>query len=207
MRYIIAGIHTGIGKTVVSAVLSKVLNAHYWKPVQAGIEEPTDTETIQSLLKEGAKILPERYVLKMPASPHIAAHVEGVNIQLKDFELPSYNHLIVETAGGIMSPLGDGITNLDLMQLFDLPVILVIGDYLGSINHSLMSIEVLKSTKLTIKGLVFSGTPVQSSRDFIVEYSQLPVLAEVPKLNFNDGNQFEAYCIKEGDRIKEVLSI
>ncbi|HEY1046025.1 MAG TPA: dethiobiotin synthase [Bacteroidia bacterium] len=206
MRYIIAGIHTGIGKTVVAAVLSKVLNANYWKPVQAGVEDPTDTETILGLLKGEAKIIPERYILKMPASPHIAAHVEGIKIQLSDFELPQHDSLIVETAGGIMSPLGDGITNLDLMQKFGLPVILVIGDYLGSINHSLLSIELLKSSKLTIKGLVFSGAAVQSSRDFIVEYSGLPVLAEVPHLNLQDDEEFEQYCQSEGNRIKEVLS-
>ena len=207
MKYIIAGIHTGIGKTVVSAVLCNVLKAHYWKPVQAGIEDPTDTETIQELLMGEAKIVSERHVLKMPASPHIAAYVEGIKIQLSDFELPVHNNLIVETAGGIMSPLGNGITNLDLMQKLDLPVILVVGDYLGSINHSLMSIEVLKSTKLTIRGLVFSGTPVQSSRDYIAEYSGLPVLAEVPMFDFDNKKEFDQYCLKVGDRIREELSV
>lgn len=206
MKYIVAGIHTGIGKTVVSAVLSKVLNANYWKPVQAGIEDPTDTETILELLKDDAKIIPERYILKMPASPHIAAHVEGIKIQMEDFELPQSDSLIVETAGGIMSPLGDEITNLDLMQKFGLPVILVIGDYLGSINHSLLSIEVLKSSKLTIKGIVFSGAAVQSSRDFIVEYSGLPAIAEVPLLNLQNSKEFEQYCQSEGNKIREVLS-
>ena len=181
---IIAGIHTGIGKTLCSAILCQAWGYDYWKPVQAGDLAHSDSIFIKNNVSNPlCTIHPEAYQLQMAASPHFAAYTEGVNIERQKMNLPpTHNNIIVETAGGIMSPLGMNFLNIDLIQHLKLPVILVSENYLGSINHTLMSIYVLKQHNIPIKGIIFNGDVIQSSVDFIVENSQLPHLFSIPKM-------------------------
>ena len=182
MNFIIAGIHTGIGKTICSAVLTEALQYDYWKPVQAGDLESTDSHFIQNHIEnKRTRIIPEAYRLTIPASPHFAAAQDGVEIVLDKLTLPkSDNSIIVETAGGILSPLSDTLVNLDLIKHLGLPVVLVTNDYLGSINHTLLSVEILRGAKIEILGLVFSGQRVDATRTFIQKYTGLKTLLEIP---------------------------
>jgi dethiobiotin synthetase len=181
-RIAIAGIHTGIGKTIASAVLAEVLGADYWKPVQAGSPDSTDTMLVKSFLRDGAKrVHPEAVMLTEPMSPHAAAKAEGVQIDHAKFSWPITDKtLLIETAGGILSPMSDHATMADFMQHFSLPVLLISNNYLGSINHTLLSIEVLKKRGLNILGLVMNGTSNPSSEEFIETYSSVPVIARIP---------------------------
>ena len=181
---IIAGIHTGIGKTLCSAILCQAWGYDYWKPVQAGDLAHSDSVFIKNNVSNPlCTIHPEAYQLQMAASPHFAADTEGVIIEREKMNLPyTHNNIIVETAGGIMSPLGKNFLIIDLIQHLKLPVILVSENYLGSINHTLMSIYALKQHNIPIKGIIFNGQVVPSSVDFIVENTQLPHLFSVPKM-------------------------
>ena len=182
MNFIIVGIHTGIGKTICSAVLTEALQFDYWKPVQAGDLESTDSHFIQNHIEnKRTRIIPEAYRLTIPASPHFAAAQDGVEIFLDKLTLPkSDNSIIVETAGGILSPLSDTLVNLDLIKHLGLPVVLVTNDYLGSINHTLLSVEILRGANIEILGLVFSGQRVDATRTFIQNYTGLKTLLAVP---------------------------
>lgn len=180
-QYIIAGIGTEIGKTFIASILTESLEADYWKPVQSGSLDFTDTNAVQSLVSNRETIFhPEAYRLNEPLSPHAAAAIDGVEIQLSNFELPiTDNNLIVELAGGLMVPLNKDTTNLDLIKQLNLPVILVSKNYLGSINHTLLSIEVLKSSNIDIKGIIFNGESNPSSEDYILNYTQVTLIGRV----------------------------
>jgi len=183
MNLIIAGIHTGIGKTVCSAVICQALGYDYWKPVQAGELDNSDSIFIKThVTNPTCFIHPERYRLTIPASPHYAAEQDGLEIKATDFTLPqTKNSLLVETAGGIVSPLSHSFLNIDLVAQLQLPVILVSNNYLGSINHTLLSIAALQQKNIAIKGLVFCGEEVAATRDFILQYSKLPLLFTIPQ--------------------------
>ena len=180
-QYIIAGIGTEIGKTFISSILTEALQADYWKPIQSGALDFTDTDTVKSLISNDKTVFhPEAYRLNQPMSPHAAAAIDGVEIELSKFELPNTNNnLIVELAGGIMVPLNDRETNLDLIKKLKIPVILISKNYLGSINHTLLSAEILKMNNIEIKGLIFNGEPNKSSEDFILNYTKLECLGRV----------------------------
>lgn len=182
MSFIIAGIDTNIGKTVVSAILCQKLGYHYWKPVQAGDLHASDSIFIQkNVATSQCHIYEERHRLQTPASPHYAAALENITIKLSDFALPNTEKpLIVETAGGLMSPLSNEVLNIDLIKHLGLPVILVSKNYLGSINHTLLAINVLKQYNIPIHGLVFSGEVNEVSQGFITNYSKVPILFCVP---------------------------
>jgi dethiobiotin synthetase len=188
MGIIIAGIHTGIGKTICSAVICQALGYDYWKPVQAGDLENSDSIFIQrNVTNPACKIHREKYLLQTPMSPHKAAEIDGILITKDDFILPiSTNPMVVETAGGIMSPLADNLLNIDLMEHLQLPVILVSNNYLGSINHTLLTVSALKQRNIPIKGLVFSGEEVSSSREFILQYTLVPLLFSIPLFKKTD---------------------
>jgi dethiobiotin synthetase len=181
MKYIIAGIGTEIGKTFISSILTESLQADYWKPIQSGALDFTDTDTVRSLISNDKTIFhPEIYRLNQPMSPHAAAAIDGIEIELPKFELPeTNNHLIVELAGGIMVPLNNHETNLDLIKKLNIPVILVSKNYLGSINHTLLSIEILKLNNIAIEGLIFNGEQNKYSEDFILNYTNLNLLGRI----------------------------
>ena len=172
-RYVVAGIGTDVGKTIVAAILVKALKAAYWKPVQSGLER--DTDIIQTLIPE-ARCYPEAYHFKMPASPHQAAAAEGLIIE----SLPVPYHegtLIIELAGGLMVPLRPDLLSLDWAKTLEAEWILVSRYYLGSINHTLLSLAALEGQK--VKGVVLIGDLNEASREVIAQRS--PILLEIPK--------------------------
>ena len=178
-QYIIAGIGTEIGKTVCSAIITKALRADYWKPIQAGNLTDGDAYWVQQWVP-GTEIHPSTYALRSPLSPHTAAELDGIRIDLNSFHLPeTTENLVVELAGGIMVPLNEKDTNLDLIGRLGLPVILVSKNYLGSINHTLMTFEILKSRNIDIAALVFNGQTNSSGESFILNHTGLPVLLRV----------------------------
>ena len=178
--YVIAGIGTEVGKTIVSAIMVQRLKADYWKPVQAGSLDQSDTMTVRQLAPCGAVFHPEAFRLKRAMSPHAAAKKEGVLIEQKQMTLPlTENTLVVELAGGLMAPLAPGLSNIDLLPDWKLPVVLVSSYYLGSINHTLLSIEALKRRNISLLGLVFNGDPVESTRSAILESSGLRSLLDI----------------------------
>jgi dethiobiotin synthetase len=181
MQYIIAGIGTEIGKTFISSILTESLQADYWKPIQSGALDFTDSDTVKSLISNTKTVFhPEAYRLNEPMSPHAAAAIDGVEIELSKFQLPQTdNHLIVELAGGIMVPLNDRETNIDLIKKLNIPVILISKNYLGSINHTLLSVKVLKMYNILVKGLIFNGEQNKSSEEFILNYTKLECLGRV----------------------------
>lgn len=158
MKLFVTGVGTGVGKTVVSSMLVSRFKADYWKPIQAGDLEDTDSMKVQRWTHNMFHIHKERYALQRASSPHEAAEVEGVEIRISDFELPQTdNTLIVEGAGGLYVPLNKKDYMIDLIRHLDLEVVLVIRDYLGVINHSLLSINALESKGIPIYSVVFNG--------------------------------------------------
>jgi len=180
-RYVISGIGTEVGKTVVSAIVSEALKATYWKPVQAGELENTDSHKVQRLTSN-VRILPEAYKLKEPMSPHAAAEIDGVNIQLNDFNLPQVDgNFIIEGAGGLLVPINmQGLLYADVFKNWNLPVIIVSRHYLGSINHSLLTAEVLKKRDIKIAGWIFVGEENKTSESIILKVTDLPMIARIP---------------------------
>lgn len=176
-HFFITGIGTEVGKTAVASVLVEALRAEYWKPIQCGDLESSDTHTIQSRVSFPARCYPERFRLKLPKSPHQAAAAEGVTIQLSDFVLPITTHsLIVEGAGGILVPLNENDSMLDLMMQLQLPVIIVTRNYLGSLNHTFLTVEVLKRSGVVIEGLVYNGSADAELEAFVSRKTRLPIL-------------------------------
>jgi dethiobiotin synthetase len=177
-QFIIAGIGTEIGKTVVSAILTAGLKADYWKPVQSGDIDTGDAYWIRKWVPS-ATIHPSTYALTQPLSPHSAAEIDGITIDLAAFKIPTNRTLIVELAGGIMVPLNDHETNLDLIKQLGLPVILVSKNYLGSINHTLLTYEMLKQRGIPMAGIVFNGPENPSGEKFILNHTGLPLVLRV----------------------------
>lgn len=185
--FFVSGIGTDVGKTVASAFLQLALDADYWKPVQAGDLAFGDADRVRKYTGLPAgRYFPERYRLKTPASPHYAARLDGENIELTDFTLPertSDRPLLVEGAGGLLVPINERDTMLDLATHLRLPVILVSRHYLGSINHTLLSLEVLRNRGVPLAGLVFSGGRNEESARIISKMGRVPVLATLPELH------------------------
>lgn len=182
---IITGTDTGIGKTVVAAGLAAALGAHYWKPIQAGTEEGTDSLTALDLGVPQARILPERYRLVMPASPHLAAEAEGVTLDPAQLQLPDHRPLIIEGAGGLMVPIrrDPPWLMIDQFAAWNAPVLLVARTALGTINHSLLSIEALKVRGMTIAGLIFAGDAHPDNEAIIASISGVPNFGRLPSLD------------------------
>jgi len=181
-RLFISGIGTNVGKTVVSAILTEALQADYWKPIQSGDLNYTDNMKVRELVSNSiSKFHPERFKLTEPLSPHASAKIDKIKISLTDFKIPSTNnHLIVEGAGGLMVPINhEGDLIIDLIKHLNLSVILVSQNYLGSINHTLLSIQELKSNKIPIEGLIFNGKPTPESEYIIEKISGVKTLFRI----------------------------
>ena len=179
MRIFVTAIGTDSGKTVFSAILTQALDADYWKPVQAGY--PTDRETVQNLVTNPkSQFFPETYLLQTPASPHAAAKTDGIRIELDRFLIPEYGeHLIIEGAGGAMVPLNDLDMVVDMIPAFEAQTILVSNLYLGSINHTLLTVELLDRRGIKPLGIVFNGISNPASEDIIVNKSGYRVLLRI----------------------------
>lgn len=184
-RIVVTGTDTGIGKTVFSAGLAGLLNGFYWKPVQSGLDGETDSEVVARLagLPSG-RVLPETYRLKSPLSPHRSAEIDGVAIEAVKLSLPDLQGpLIIEGAGGLMVPLNRQTRFIDIFQEWQLPVILCARTALGTINHTLLSIEALRARSIPLIGIAFIGEEVADTQRTIVEFGGVPQLGRLPLLD------------------------
>jgi len=181
----VTGIGTDVGKTLISAILTEALEADYWKPIQAGDISNSDTIKVKNLVSNTKTVFhPEAYQLSQPMSPHAAAAIDGIEIKLSKINLPvTNNRIIIEGAGGLMVPLNDKELIVDLISGLKVGVILVVQNYLGSINHTLLSIEVLKNKKIEVLGLIFNGESNEASETYILNYSKLKCLGRVKRYN------------------------
>lgn len=192
-RYFVTAIGTDSGKTVVSAVFCEALKADYWKPIQAGL--PKDSDIVKSLIRNKTSVIhSERFILNTPASPHAAARIDGVEINVESFSLPQAERLIVEGAGGCMVPLNDKDFVIDLIKHLKLPVVLVSNLYLGSINHTLLSFEAIHRRAIPIAGIVFNGEPNRESQRIILEHTNLKLLLHIEKENEITPAQISKYA-------------
>lgn len=180
-KIFISGIGTDIGKTVAAAIVTEALHADYWKPVQAGNLGDTDSDFVRRMISNKISVIhPEAFRLTQPMSPHAAAAIDGVKIKLSRMAVPQTNRdLVIEGAGGILVPLNNKRLVIDLIGKFDAELIIVVKNYLGSINHSLMTIEAAKARKLKIAGLIFNGEPNEASQKIILKHSGLPLLGSI----------------------------
>lgn len=181
--YIVTGTDTGVGKTVVAAGLSQALRARYWKPVQAGLEDETDSHCV-ARLAPAARILPEGFSLRTPCSPHEAARADGVTITLADLPLPSgRGPLVIEGAGGVLVPLAADLLTIETFAHWGLPVVMVARTTLGTINHTLLSLEALLARDIKVAGVIFSGAENSASENAIVHFGRCRHLGRLPRLD------------------------
>lgn len=183
----VTGIGTGVGKTLVAAVLTEYLHADYWKPVQAGDIENSDSNTVRKLISGKKSVIhPERYLFSLAASPHKAARFAGVHLSPEDFTLPETdNLLIIEGAGGLMVPLSESLLMIDLIRYFEAGALLVVRNYLGCINHSLLSYEMLRTTGIPLTGIVINGDMDHDTYDILRSYIPVAIpfwhVPEIPR--------------------------
>lgn len=185
-RFFITGTDTGIGKTVVSALLCAALDAIYWKPIQTGTREGTDRNTVMSLAElPESRTIPEAYSFVPPVSPHLAARLAGVRIDLRKIRMPQiavHESLIVEGAGGALVPINRTHLMTHLMKRLKLPVLLISRTALGTINHTLLSLAALRAAGLRVRGVVMVGKPNRENRKAIEHYGEIEVIGSVPIL-------------------------
>ncbi|NQX38405.1 dethiobiotin synthetase [Pedobacter steynii] len=183
--YFITGIGTGIGKTIVSAILTEKLQADYWKPIQSGDLDNSDSLLVARLISNQKTVIhPEQFKLSQPLSPHLSARIDGIHIEAAAIKAPATtNNLVIEGAGGLMVPINEEELILDLIKSLSAKVIVVSQNYLGSINHTLLTLEVLKSRKIEVEGLIFNGAANEESERYISTYSGIPILGRIPQLD------------------------
>ncbi|CCV16462.1 dethiobiotin synthase [Mesorhizobium sp. STM 4661] len=184
-RIVVTGTDTGIGKTVFSAGLAGLLDGFYWKPVQSGLDEETDSEVVERLagLPMG-RALPEVYRLKEPLSPHRSAELDGVAIDVAKLSLPDLpGPIVIEGAGGLMVPLNRRTKFIDIFAQWRVPVILCARTTLGTINHTLLSIEALRARSIPLIGIAFIGDEVADTQRTIVEFSGVRQLGRLPHID------------------------
>jgi dethiobiotin synthetase len=191
---IVSGTDTGIGKTVAAAGIAAALGAFYWKPVQAGMEDGTDSGVVEALGVPADRILPEAYRLSLPASPHFAAQHDGLKIDPARLSLPAQRPLVVEGAGGVMVPLcaAPPWLMIDQFAAWEASVLLVARTALGTINHSLLSIEALRKRDIPIAGLLFIGETHAENERVIPVLSGVPNLGRLPLLDPLDARSLAA---------------
>lgn len=180
-RFAVTGIGTDVGKTVVSAILAESLQANYWKPVQAGDLDNSDSIKVERFTSN-VNLLPEKFKLTEPMSPHAAARIDRVQIAKEDLNLPAVSgNLIVEGAGGLLVPFNDdGLLFADLLEYWGLPTIVVSRHYLGSINHTLLTMETLKKRGVEVAGIIFVGNENNETEQVIKSVTGVKVLGRIP---------------------------
>jgi dethiobiotin synthetase len=181
---VVTGTDTGIGKTVFAAALSGALDGYYWKPIQSGLAEETDSEAVRRLSRLAAeRILPERYRLRTPASPHLAARIDGVEIDTERLALPATTRpLLIEGAGGLLVPLTREVTYIDVMARWRAPLVLCARTTLGIINHTLLSIEAIRARDIPLLGIAFLGDENPDSEAIIAAMGRTRRLGRLPPL-------------------------
>ncbi|MFI5203494.1 MAG: dethiobiotin synthase [Flavobacteriales bacterium] len=192
----VTGIGTGVGKTMVAALLCKSFEADYWKPIQCGSLDNPDSTWVNKMV--GAKVHPEKFKLQKAASPHVAAREEDVDIDLTAFSLPVYTQsLVIEGAGGFLVPLNyKGETMRDLMRLLDFPVVLVASYYLGSINHTLLTIESLRVAGIPLAAVIMNGKRMEGTREVIANVCRTSIMLDIPSLEDGNRKTIDSICEK-----------
>jgi dethiobiotin synthetase len=195
MKLFITGIGTDVGKTIASSILVEALEADYWKPIQAGDLDNSDTNKVEKYISNTTTTFYKNaYALQTPASPHYAAALDGISIDLNQIKEPkTNNHLVIEGAGGILVPLNSTDCVIDLIQP-DYKVIVVSRHYLGSINHTLMTIEILKLRKLNVAGIIFSGDENKATESIILEKTKVPMIGRMDIEPYFDQNVIKYYA-------------
>ncbi len=202
MKLFITGIGTDVGKTIASAIITEALEADYWKPVQAGDLQNTDSHKVKSYISnKKTTIYPNSYALTTPASPHYAAQRDGILIDLKAIKEPeTTNHLVIEGAGGLLVPLNNDNCVIDLIRP-EYKIVVVSRHYLGSINHTLLTIEVLRQRKLGIDGIIFNGDANEATESIILKKTGLPMIGRIENEPYFDKNVILEYA----DAFREKL--
>ena len=202
MKLFITGISTDVGKTIASAIIVEALEADYWKPIQAGDVDNSDSHKIKSFVSNKTTIIhPNSYLLNTPASPHLAAAIDGITIDLEKIKEPeTNNHLVIEGAGGVYVPLNDTDCVIDLIQP-DYKVIVVSRHYLGSINHTLLTIESLLNRKIAIGGIVFSGDENKATESIILKKTGIKCIGRIEQEPYFDQNVIAEYADLFRDKI------
>ncbi|MFH4966690.1 dethiobiotin synthase [Gaetbulibacter sp. M240] len=192
--YFVTGISTEVGKTIASAIITEALEADYWKPIQSGDLDQSDTHKIKKYISNSkTQYHPNSYALETPMSPHAAAIIDGVQIDLKKIKPPkTKNHLVIEGAGGLYVPLNDKDTIFDLIKP-EYQVIVVSRHYLGSINHTLLTVNALKEKGLDVS-LIFSGNEHPSTENIIKKMTRVPVIGRINEEPYFDKNVIKEYA-------------
>ena len=195
MKLFITGISTEVGKTIASAIIVEALQADYWKPIQAGDLDNSDSHKIKSYISNDKTVIHENsYKLNTPASPHFSAELDGITIDLKNIKEPqTNNHLVIEGAGGIFVPINDKDCVIDLIQK-DYKVIVVSRHYLGSINHTLLTVEALKNRKINIAGIIFSGDENKATESIILNKTGVKYIGRIEQELYFDQNVIKEYA-------------
>nr|WP_298658117.1 dethiobiotin synthase [uncultured Flavobacterium sp.] len=205
MKVFITGIGTDVGKTVASAIVVEALEADYWKPIQAGDLHFSDSDKIKSKISNPrSQILTNAYALNTPASPHLAAERDGITIDIKKIKEPkTTNHLVIEGAGGVLVPLNEEHTILDLIQS-TYKVIVVSRHYLGSINHTLLTIEALKSRNISVAGIIFSGDEHVATEQIILSKTGSTMIGRIEEEPYFDKNVVKQYADLFRDKLLKL---
>lgn len=200
----ITGISTDVGKTIASAIVTEALEADYWKPIQAGELDNCDTKKVAKLISNTtSKFHPNSYALQTSMSPHAAAEIDGITIDLKKIKAPkTKNHLVIEGAGGLLVPINTKQTILDIIKQ-SYKVIVVSRHYLGSINHTLLTVNALKSKGLDVS-LIFSGNTHKTTEDIIVKMTNIPVIGRIEEEPYFDKNVIQEYADLFRAQLKEL---
>ena len=195
MKIFITGIGTDVGKTIASAIVTQALEADYWKPIQAGDLNNSDSHKIEKYIKNYKSIIHQNsYALNTPASPHHAAKIDNISIHLKNILEPkTKNNLVIEGAGGIFVPLNNSDCIIDLIQK-EYKVIVVSRHYLGSINHTLLTVEALKNRKITISGIIFSGDENKATEEIILSKTKTKFIGRIDNEPYFDQNVIQYYA-------------
>ena len=209
-QFIICGTDTDVGKTLISSFFVRGLNCFYWKPIQSGIQGETDSEYVQRVSQiSPKKILKEAYVFNEPVSPHWAAEIDNVKLIKSNLNLPNIEkNLLVETAGGLMVPLTRDFLQIDQIKIWNLPVILVCRSSLGTLNHTLLSIEALRKRNISILGLIINGKKHLDNPQTLKLFSGLPIIAEFPLIKNLSVENLDLLWkdLKMGETLNQILN-
>ena len=209
-QFIICGTDTDVGKTLISSFFVRGLDCYYWKPIQSGLEDETDSQFVERVSQVNKKkILKEAYIFNNPVSPHWAAEIDGVKIIKSNLDLPNINkNLVIETAGGLMVPITRNFLQIDQIKIWNLPVILVCRSSLGTLNHTLLSIEALKKRKIKILGLIINGKKHLDNPQTLKLFSGLPIIAEFPLIKNLSVNNLDLLWIdlKMDEKLNLILN-
>ena len=202
MKIFVTGIGTDVGKTIASSIITESLQADYWKPIQAGDLDNSDSHKIQRYISNDKTVIhPNSYKLNTPASPHLAAEIDNITIDLAKIIAPeTENHLVIEGAGGLFVPLNNQDTIIDLIQP-DYKVIVVSRHYLGSINHTLLTVEALQNRKIKVAGIIFSGEENKATESIILSKTGIKCIGRIEQEPYFDQNVIKDYA----DQFRENL--